>query len=316
MDSLASPEIQCGVAGVGYLGQHHARVYTELPGARLVGVYDADSRRAREIARRHSCEVFESLEALGQACEVVSIVTPTDTHEQVALELLGCGCHVLVEKPICPTLAGAGRIAEAARARDLRVQVGHIEHYNPVMAYLEKEVSCPRFITADRLAPFKERGTEVSVILDLMIHDIGIVLKLVKAPLLRVDAVGVSVLTSTIDIANARLSFEGGCVANLNTSRVSMKAVREIRIFQPEVYLSLDFAGQKGHKITQGKLPLSAPLNLKKQTVPIEKAEPLKVELQSFVDSVRAHTAPKVDAVLGTSALEVALEVSRLIQAS
>ncbi|MGF1451317.1 MAG: Gfo/Idh/MocA family protein, partial [Opitutales bacterium] len=169
--AVESP-LRCGVAGVGYLGQHHARLYAALPQTDLVGVFDRDPKRARQVAKEHGGEVFGSLEALGAACEAVSVVTPTDTHAEVALKLLAQDCHLLVEKPICPTREEARAIVEEARRRERIVQVGHIEHFNPVMAFLEKNVREPRFITADRLAPFKERGIEVSVVLDLMIHDI------------------------------------------------------------------------------------------------------------------------------------------------
>ncbi|MBC2593019.1 Gfo/Idh/MocA family oxidoreductase [Ruficoccus amylovorans] len=301
--------LRCGVAGVGYLGQHHARIYNQLPGCELAGIYDADPKRAREIAKQHGgAHVCESLEELGERCEAVSVAVPTDRHTEVALPLLEKGCHLLIEKPICPTLEEAEQITEAAASRGLLVQVGHIEHYNPVMAFLEKHVKDPRFITADRLAEFKIRGVEVSVVLDLMIHDIGVILQLVKSPLVRVDSVGVNVLTKSEDIANARLTFENGCVANINTSRVSRKPVREIRVFQPNAYLSLNFAEQKGHLIRKGKLGLS------KKDIPIEKGEPLLLELASFTDAVRKHTAPKVDAVLGRSALEVALKITQQIR--
>lgn len=313
---MAEPPLKCGVAGVGYLGQHHARLYAELQSTELVGCYDVDPKRAKAIADAHGGQVFNELAELGAACDAVSVVTPTDTHAEVALALLEANCHLLVEKPICPTLEQARQIAEVANQRQRIVQVGHIEHYNPVMAYLETKVHQPRFITADRLAAFKERGTEVSVVLDLMIHDIGVILQLTRSPVTRIDAVGVNVMTDTVDIANARMTFESGCVANINASRVSMKAVREIRIFQPDAYLSLNFAEQRGHIVTKGPLPIKGPLGLRKKAIPIEKGEPLKIELASFADAIRRRTDPKVDAHLGASALEVALEISRQIEAT
>lgn len=302
--------LKCGVAGVGYLGQHHARLYAALPQTELVGVYDASPKRARQIAKEHGGQVFDSLEALGAACEAVSVVTPTDSHCAVAQALLPQGCHLLIEKPLCVNLTEAETILAVAKEHGRIVQVGHIEHFNPVMSFLEKNVTDPRFITCDRLAPFKERGLEVSVVLDLMIHDIGVILQLVKAPLERIDAVGVDVLTKTEDIANARLTFANGCVANINTSRVSLKPVREIRVFQPNAYLSLNFAEQKGHLIRKTKL------GLRKKSVPIEKGEPLALELAAFAEAVRGQSAPKVSGELGKSALEVALQVTEMIQAS
>lgn len=302
--------LRCGVAGVGYLGQHHARLYAALPQTELVGVYDPDHRRAKKIAKEHGGQAFDSLEALGAACEAVSVVSPTDHHCEVAQALLPQGCHLLIEKPLCASLAEAELILAAAKEHNRIVQVGHIEHFNPVMSFLEKNVTAPRFITCDRLAPFKERGLEVSVVLDLMIHDIGVILQLVKAPLERIDAVGVDVLTKTEDIANARLTFANGCVANINTSRVSLKPVREIRIFQPNAYLSLNFAEQKGHLIRKTKL------GLRKKNVPIEKGEPLALELAAFAEAVQRRATPKVSGELGKSALEVALQVTEKIKES
>ncbi len=300
--------MKCGVVGVGSLGQHHARLYAALEEAELVGIVEADAARAARIAEKHGCAVFESVEALGEACEAVSVVVPTDRHREVALPLLRQGCHLLIEKPICANLAEAEEVVAAAREAGVVVQVGHIEHFNPVMSYLEEHVDNPRFITADRLAPFTPRGTEVGVVLDLMIHDIGIILELVKSPLVRVEAVGVNVLSQTEDIANARLVFANGCVANLNTSRVSLKKVREIRVFQPQAYLSLNFMEQSGHLIRKQGLALD------KQDIPIEHEEPLKLELASFLQSIRERRDPKVSAEKGKTALEVAMQVTAQIR--
>ncbi len=300
--------IRCGVAGVGYLGQHHARIYSELPGCELVGVCDIDRGRAGEIAGRYGCRVFDSVEELGRACDGVSVVVPTDRHCEVAIPLMGAGCHVLIEKPLCFSLKEAERILAAAQANDRLVQVGHVEHFNPVMAYLEQEVNRPRYITADRLAPFQPRGTEVGVVLDLMIHDIGIVLQLVKSAPARVESIGVRVLSATEDIANARIRFEDGCVANLNASRVSLKKLREIRIFQPSAYLSLDFMNQAGHLIKRDGN------ELQKSEIPIEKEEPLKLELSSFVQSIGGSGQPKVGGALGKQALELAIAVTDQIR--
>jgi predicted dehydrogenase len=326
--SSPSPRIRCGVAGVGSLGQHHARIYAALPGAELVGVYDANPARAAEIAARHSCPAFSSIEALGEAADAVSVVVPTDRHAQVALPLLAQGCHLLIEKPICASLAEAEQVLAAARTHAALVQVGHIEHFNPVMGFLEKEVSAPKFITAERLAPFTPRGTEVGVVLDLMIHDIGIVLELVKSPVVSIHSVGVSVLSKTEDIANARLQFANGCVANLSTSRMSLKKVREIRVFQPTGYFSFDFMNQTGHLVRKsGMLEYAARLMsgaakpgdlsaVPIEPVPLEKGEPLALELGHFVDSVTRAKQPKVGAALGKSALEVAIAVTEQIRAA
>jgi predicted dehydrogenase len=251
---MAKPKLKCGVVGVGSLGQHHARIYASLPGAELAGIYDNDAKRAAEIAGKHGCKVFESIEALGAACEAVSVVVPTDLHAKVALPLLAQGCHLLIEKPICASLEEAEQVLAAAQAAGRLVQVGHIEHFNPVMGYLEKQINHPGYITAERLAPYTPRGTEVGVVLDLMIHDIGIVLALVKSPIRKIDSVGISVLSKTEDIANARIEFESGCVANLSASRMSLKKSREIRVFQDNAYLSLDFMNQKGHLVKKSDI--------------------------------------------------------------
>ncbi len=303
-------KIKTGVAGVGYLGQHHARIYSELANADLVGIYEVNDERASEICEKLACERFDSIEELGEACEAVSVVVPTDLHYEVAIPLLNKGCHLLIEKPLCTSLEEAEAIVSTARENDVQVQVGHIEHYNPVMSYLEEAVDRPQFMTADRLAPFQPRGTEVGVVLDLMIHDIGIVLQLAKSPIERIDSVGVSVLSPTEDIANARIQFANGCVANLNASRVSSKKLREIRIFQSATYLSLDFMNQSGHLVKRNKM------ELQKSEIPIEKGEPLKLELASFIESVLQAQEPKVGASLGKSALEVAITITDQIHSA
>jgi predicted dehydrogenase len=235
------------------------------------------------------------------------VVVPTDKHCEVAVPLLLGGCHLLIEKPLCTSLVEAGEILTAAKAKGCIVQVGHIEHYNPVMGFLENAVTDPQFITADRLAPFNPRGTEVGVVLDLMIHDIGVILALVRSPVKQLDAVGVKVLSNSEDIANARITFENGCVANINTSRVSTKKVREIRVFQPQNYLSLDFQEQSGHFLRKVNSELL------REEIPIEKDEPLKLELASFVQVVKSAGKPKVGAELGKSALELAIQITELI---
>lgn len=327
-ESSTVNRIQCGVAGVGSLGQHHARIYASLPGAELAGIYETSDARAAEICARHNCRRFQTLEELGDACDAVSVVVPTDLHEQVALPLLARGCHLLIEKPLCASLAEAERVLAAARERGCVVQVGHIEHFNPVMSFLEKEIDDPRYITAERLAPYQPRGTEVGVVLDLMIHDIGIVLALVKSPIARIDSVGVSVLSKSEDIANARIQFENGCVANLSASRMSLKKAREIRIFQGDAYLSLDFMNQAGHLVRKSDLiayAVKMKIGLVKagdlssipvREIPIEKGEPLALELASFVDSVAKAKQPKVGAALGKSALEVAITITDQIRAA
>ena len=300
-------KIRCGVVGTGYLGQHHARIYAALDGCELVGIVESENARAAEMCELYSCERFDTAESLAAACDAVSVVVPTDKHSEVAVPLLMGGCHLLIEKPLCVNLLEAEEILAAAKSTGCIVQVGHIEHYNPVMAYLENAVTQPQYITADRLAPFNPRGTEVGVVLDLMIHDIGVILALVRSPVLQVHAVGVNVLSNSEDIANARITFENGCVANINTSRVSEKKVREIRVFQPKNYLSLNFQDQSGHFLRKEAAQLM------REEIPIEKDEPLKLELASFVQVVKETGKPKVSAELGKTALELAIHITDLI---
>lgn len=300
--------LRVGVAGTGYLGQHHVRIYSELAGCELAGIFEVDDARAAEIAALHGCPRFSSIEELGENCDAVSVVVPTDRHCEVAVPLLEKGCHLLIEKPLCSNLEEAEKILSAAKKHGRFVQVGHVEHFNPVMAFLEEAVDQPRYIMADRLAPFQPRGTEVGVVLDLMIHDIGIVLQLVKSPVERIDSVGVNVLSPTEDIANARILFQNGCVANLNASRVSLKKLREVRVFQSSAYLSLDFMNQGGHLIRKNGS------ELQREEIPIERDEPLKLELSAFLESIRQATDPKVGGVLGKSALEVAITITEQVR--
>jgi predicted dehydrogenase len=307
---MSDNKIKCGVIGCGYLGQHHARIYSELESCELVGICEADEARAKEISELYGCRVYATPGELASQCDAVSVVVPTDRHFEVSVPLLEAGCHLLIEKPLCNGLDEAKKILESAKANKSIVQVGHIEHFNPVMNYLTQAVHQPKFITADRLAPFNPRGTEVGVVLDLMIHDIGLILELTSSEIKNIESVGVSVLSPTEDIANARITFENGCVANLNTSRVSEKKVREIRVFQPNSYLSLDFMNQKGHLLKkEGQ-------SLDRQEIPIEKGEPLKIELDSFIHCVKQAENPKINASFGMKALEVALQITEQIRAN
>ncbi|NDD70594.1 gfo/Idh/MocA family oxidoreductase [bacterium] len=287
---MAAARIRCGVVGTGSLGQHHARIYSTLADAELAGIYEPNDERAQEICATHKCKRFLSLDEMAAACDAVSVVVPTNLHAEVAIPLLKKGCHLLIEKPLCVTLEEASQILNAAHESERIVQVGHIEHYNPVMSSLEKTVAHPRYITAERLAPFTPRGSPVE----------------------RIDAVGVSVVTKTEDIANARILFKNGCVANLNASRVSLKKNREIRVFQNGGYLSIDFMEQKGHTV---RIDPSVPGGIVKEEIPIEKAEPLAVELNSFVSCVRERKSPKVSGELGRNALDVAIKITEQIRA-
>ncbi|MBK9991415.1 MAG: Gfo/Idh/MocA family oxidoreductase [Verrucomicrobia bacterium] len=321
-------KIVCGVIGVGSLGQHHARIYASMKNVEFAGIFETSDARAKEICEKHNCRRFATIEELGEVCDAVSVVVPTDRHAEVALPLLAKGCHLLIEKPICASLEEAEKVLAAAQAAHCIVQVGHIEHFNPVMSFLEKEIDRPGYITTERLAPYQTRGTEVGVVLDLMIHDIGIVLALVKSPIEKIDSVGMNVLSKTEDIANARIQFQNGCVANLSASRMSLKKNREIRIFQDNAYLSLDFMNQKGHLVKKSdliayglklKVGLAKPGDVSSipvDDIPIEKGEPLAIELASFIESVTKAKQPKVGAALGKSALEVAITITEQIRAN
>lgn len=301
-------KIKVGVVGVGSLGQWHARVYSELPGADLVGVYDLNARRAREIADRYKTRVFGDFNELAGQVEAASIVVPADKHHAVAMQMIAKGVNLLVEKPIAVTTAEAEEMVRAAREKNLALQVGHIERFNPVMKYLESILARPRFIEAHRLSPYpapplfggKPRGTEVSVVLDLMIHDLEVILHLVRSPVKEVHAVGVPVLSTSEDIANVRLTFENGCVANVTTSRISPESLRKIRIFQEDAYISLDYQRQAGeiYRRQAGRI--------EKSRVPIEKGDALFNELESFVNCVRRRASPVVGGEQAAEALSLA----------
>lgn len=304
-------KIKVGVVGVGSLGQWHARVYSELPGAELVGVYDLNARRAQDIAARYKTKVFGDFNDLAAEIEAASIAVPADKHHEVAMKMLARGVNLLVEKPIAVTTAQAEEMVAAAREKNLVLQVGHIERFNPVMKFIESILVRPRFIEAHRLQPYpsaplfggKPRGTEVSVVLDLMIHDLEIILHLVRSPVKEIHAVGVPVLSPSEDIANVRLTFENGCVANVTTSRISPENLRKIRIFQEDAYISLDYQRQSGeiYRRHAGRI--------KKDKVPIEKGDALFNELESFVNCVRSKSLPVVSGEQAAEALNLAVTI-------
>lgn len=297
-----------------------------MQGPAFAGFFDANTTRAAKVASELGITAFPTLEALLDVVDAVTIVVPTPAHFEVAREVLSRGIHALIEKPIATTLEEADAMLALARVNGAIVQTGHVERFNRAIRAALPYVDAPRFIQSDRLAPFNPRGADVAVVLDLMIHDIGIVMALVKSPLRRIDSLGINVLSKTEDIANARLEFESGCVANLNASRISVKANREIRIFQENAYLSLDFMNQKGHLIKKSdiiayglklKIGLAKPGDasaIPVHPIPIEKGEPLAIELAHFVDSVARAREPKVGGELGKSALEVAIRITEQIR--
>jgi predicted dehydrogenase len=320
--SLARTRV--AVAGVGSLGFHHARILRELPNAELVGVHDIDGVRLAEVAAQLSVPTFAELEPLLDRVAACVIAVPTQAHEDVALAAIEAGVHVLIEKPIAPTLAAADRILGAARAAGVTVQTGHIERFNAALLACAAVLEEPMFVESHRLAPFGPRGTDVAVVLDLMIHDVDLVLSLIRQPVRSIAAVGVPVLTPSPDIANARLEFAGGGVANLTASRVSLERMRKIRLFQRSGYISLDLAAGRGEFL---RLKPGAALALgvagagariedivERHTLGGNGAEPLRAELQSFLDGVAGRSEIVVSGEDGRAALAVALEIVERIE--
>jgi predicted dehydrogenase len=303
--SVKTPRV--GVVGVGHIGKNHARLYAELASGRFTAIYDTDRAVAEERAAEFGVKAVASLEEFAEEVDAASIATPTGTHFEIARELLGRGKHLLVEKPIADNTAHASELAELAAAQDLVLQVGHVERFNPVLSALEKRLTNPRFIEAHRLSPYPNRSTDIGVVLDLMIHDLEIILHLVRSPVDTIDAVGVPVLSRGEDIANARIRFENGCVANITSSRISPEQMRKIRVFQEDVYLSLDYQNQSGEMYRR------TPEGLQRHEVEIEREEPLKRELAAFIECAATGRAPKVSGFQAAAALELAVEITRRI---
>ncbi len=302
------PQIRVGVVGVGHIGKNHARLLAELDNGRFTAILDTDKKAARELAAQYGAEAVTSMEEFLARVDAATVATPTPSHYPVGKQLLGAGKHVLIEKPITENPAEAKELVDLAQARGLVLQVGHVERFNPVLSALEKHLTKPRFIEAHRLSPYPNRSTEIGVVLDLMIHDLEIILHLVKSPLQSLDAVGVPVLSKGEDIANARLRFENGCVANITVSRISPEKMRKIRVFQEDAYLSLDYGNQTG-EIYRKKM-----FSIGKEEVAIEKGEPLKRQLHDFLECSRLGARPKVSGYEATAALELAIRITREIE--
>src|SRR3954463_6491408 len=296
-----------GVVGVGHIGKNHARLYAELPGGEFTAIYDTDRGIAQERATEFGVKAVASLEEFADHVDAASIATPTNTHFEIARDLLARGKHLLVEKPIAENTGHATELAERAAARGLVLQGGHVERFNPVLSALEKRLTNPRFIEAHRLSPYPNRSTDIGVVLDLMIHDLEIILHLVRSPVQTIDAVGVPVLSRGEDIANARLRFENGCVANVTSSRISPERMRKIRVFQEDAYLSLDYQSQSG------EIYRRSPTGITRQQVEIEREEPLKQQLVAFVESAATGRAPKVSGFEAAAALELAVKITNQI---
>jgi predicted dehydrogenase len=311
---MTSERVRAAVVGVGYLGAFHAEKYAALPGVELIGVVDADRERAAAIARTLHVPALAGVEALFGRVDCVSIAVSTPAHYAVAAALLEHGVDVLVEKPITATVDEGRRLVALAAAQGRILQVGHLERFNPAIRSLAGILRNPRFIECHRLAPYTERGTDVDVILDLMIHDLDVILSVVDSPLERVEAVGVPVLSERADIANARLRFASGAIANVTASRVATKRERKIRFFQADTYVAVDY-GDRSIRICRripnanGGLPT---IDASEQH--FSDADPLFDELEAFVDAVRTRRTPLVDGVTAVRAMEIAERIRAALE--
>lgn len=323
-----------GVIGTGHIGRLHSRILSEVAPGEFACVYDTNLDAARDVAKAHGVLATASMDEFIATVDAATVATPTPFHFEIGKRLLEAGRHVLIEKPITENTSDARALVEIARKHKLALQVGHVERFNPVLSALETRLNHPRFIESHRLSPYPNRSTEIGVVLDLMIHDLEIILHLVRSPLLSVDAVGVPVLSVSEDIANARLHFANGCIANLTVSRVSPERLRKIRVFQEDCYLSLDYMRQEGfvYRMAEEHRKESSLLTklfasgdttivsefagrkILREPVPIEKGEPLKRELTDFIRCAKAGAEPKVSGREATAALELALDITRRIQ--
>ncbi len=316
-NSAAMEKIRAAVVGVGYLGRFHAQKYAQIPGCELVAVVDSREEVRDSVAREVSARSVADYHDLLGAVDAVSVVTPTPGHFAIARDFLNAGAHVLVEKPITETAAEARQLIDLAARQRKVLQVGHLERFNSAILAAEPHLRRPRFIECHRLAPYKERGTDVNVVLDLMIHDIDIVQTIVGAPIATIDAVGTPVFSEEIDIANARIRFANGCVANATASRVSFKTERKMRIFEDDAYLSLDLQQKILTLIRKRPAAESAgqlPVAIEEQS--LEPGDALKAEIDSFLECIRTGRPPVVSGEAGLEALETAMRISAQVQES
>ncbi len=302
-------KIRVGVVGVGYFGQFHAEKYSKMKDVELVGVVDLDPSRAQEIARRCHTKSFQDHTHLFDKVQAVSIASPTPSHTPIAKDFFLQGIDVLLEKPIAGTLEEADELIELAGQKGRILQVGHLERFNGALSAVEGLIEDPLFIESQRLGPFSGRGTEINVVLDLMVHDIDILLNWVHSKVKQVLAVGVSILTSSFDVAHARIEFENGCTASLTASRFSREKIRKTRIFQSNGMLLIDFLSQKASSVRKGE-----PLEMSVQEIPVTKVDPLEAEIRSFLQSVRDRKEAKVSGRAGKRALEVVLQIVQQIE--
>jgi predicted dehydrogenase len=309
-------KIKVGVLGVGYFGQFHAEKYAQLEGVELVGVVDVDHSRARAIAKRYQTQPFFQHTDLFNKVQAVSIAVPSPLHYSMTKDFFLQGIDVLLEKPISNTLEEADELIGLAESKGRILQVGHLERFNGALSGLEEKVQNPLFIESHRLGPFTGRGAEVDIVLDLMVHDIDILLSLLNAEVKQFQAVGIPLLTPCLDIANARIEFEDGCIASLTASRVSKEKIRKTRIFQSNGILSIDYLSQK-LSLSQARGPLGKERipEMVTEEIPVKKTDPLEAEIRSFLQSVRNRKKPRVSGVDGKRALELALQIIQKIDA-
>jgi predicted dehydrogenase len=301
--------LRVAVVGTGSFGKNHLRVVHNSPNAKLAGVLDLDPARAAEVASAYGCRLFSSPEELAAQADAAIIATPTTTHSELGCRLIELGLDVMVEKPVSNTLAGARALVETADRHGKILQVGHLERFNPAILALESVMTTPLFFEVHRLSEFSPRSLDVDVVLDLMIHDLDILLALTGHKPEEIRAAGISILSSKVDIANVRLQFPGGCIANITASRVSTERVRKLRLFQPHEYISLDYGRQDAVSF-RVKLPMGIDFS----PLPVAKDEPLRLELENFFESVATRRAPRVTGRQAMAALEVALDISVKIE--
>ncbi len=305
--------LRAAVIGVGYLGRFHAQKYHGHPDIELIGVVDSDIERATEVAAECETKAFDTMDEVLGNVDLVSIVVPTLYHYEVARQCLEADCHILLEKPVTQTVEEAEKLIALAQKKGLVFQVGHLERFNPAVIALQGVLNNPQFIETHRLSPFKPRGTDVNVVLDLMIHDIDILLSMVQHELKTINSVGVPVLSDEVDIANARLQFANGCVANVTASRVTREPMRKMRVFQQDAYISIDFQERKIgiYKKTPGVTLIPGLPDIGFKEISFDQGDPLRDEIHAFVDSVRTGAPPVVSGEDGKHALEVAMQISQ-----
>ncbi|MFN0086430.1 MAG: Gfo/Idh/MocA family oxidoreductase [Blastocatellia bacterium] len=302
-------KLTTAVIGVGHLGQAHARIHASIEGADLVAVCDTNEAQGRTIAERHATRFVRDYREILDSVEAVSIATPTVSHCEITCACLEAGVHVLVEKPISRTLDEADLMIRLADEKGLVLQVGHIERFNPAFLALQKEIHHPLFFEAHRMGVFSPRSLDIDVVMDLMVHELDIISALVRSEVVKLEAVGIPILTPKVDLANARLEFANGCIANITASRVSGERLRKLRVFQPHEYYSLDYAEQQvGMARLTPAQPAGSPPRIVAGGLEIEKREPLLAEIEAFLSAVRSRTAPAVTGSDGRRALALAIE--------